>query len=70
MSRMMPDCKETHRLLSEGMDRELRLSERMRARLHLTMCAACSNFLDQMTLIRMAVRKFPGPGDHDGGHPR
>lgn len=61
MSRMMPDCKETHRLVSEDLDRKLSLAERMRMRVHLAMCAGCTNFLGQMKLIRAAIRKYPGP---------
>lgn len=61
MSWMMPDCKETHRLVSEDLDRELSFAERMRMRVHLAMCASCTNFLAQMKLIRAAIREYPGP---------
>lgn len=61
MSWMMPDCKETHRLVSDHLDRELSLAERMRMRVHLAMCASCTSFLAQMKLIRAAIRRYPGP---------
>lgn len=61
MSWLMPDCKETHRLAAEGLDRELNRTERMRLRIHLAMCAGCTNFTRQMNLLRVAIRSFPGP---------
>jgi predicted anti-sigma-YlaC factor YlaD len=55
-----PTCKEIHRLTSEGLDRELSLIERMRMRAHLLVCDACSNFTNQMQLIRRAMRRLSG----------
>ena len=62
-----PTCREVHRLVSEGLDRDLTLVERTRMRLHLLVCHACTNFNAQMSLIRRAMRKLgtddePGPG--------
>lgn len=61
MSALMPDCKESHRLVVEGLDRRLRPLERVRLRIHLMMCARCEAFVRQMSLLREAVRRFPGP---------
>ncbi len=60
------NCKEVHRLTSEGFDRELTLVERTRMRAHVMLCDACHNFTGQMQLLRQAVRAFdhthqPGP---------
>ena len=55
---LKPTCKEVHRLTSEGLDRELTLVERLRMRLHLAVCEACSNFTGQMELIRRAMRQM------------
>ncbi len=55
---LKPTCKEVHRLTSEGLDRELTLVERLRVRLHLAVCEACTNFAGQMQLIRRAMRKM------------
>lgn len=60
-----PTCREVHRLVSEGMDRELSLVERTRMRLHLVVCEACTRFNGQMALIRRAMRSMPPPPDHD-----
>lgn len=56
-----PTCKEVHRLVSEGMDRDLSVVERTRVRLHLVVCEACTRFNGQMDLLRKAMRNFP-PG--------
>ena len=56
--RLMPTCKEVHRLTSEGLDRDLSLVERLRMRLHLMVCDACTNFTDQMRLIRHAMHRL------------
>ncbi len=60
-----PTCREVHRLVSEGMDRQLSLVERTRMRLHLLVCAACTRFNGQMDLLRQAMRKLPLGGDPD-----
>jgi predicted anti-sigma-YlaC factor YlaD len=54
-----PTCREVHRLVSEGMDRELSLVERARMRLHLMVCTACTRFSGQMDLLRRAMRQMP-----------
>jgi hypothetical protein len=54
-----PTCREVHRLVSEGMDRELSLAERSRVRLHLLVCTACTRFNCQMDLLRRAMRQGP-----------
>jgi hypothetical protein len=62
MDGIKPTCREVHRLVSEGMDRELSLVERTRMRLHLIVCEACTRFNGQMDLLRRAMRQGP-PGD-------
>jgi hypothetical protein len=54
-----PTCREVHRLVSEGMDRDLSLVERGRMRLHLLVCTACTRFNAQMRLLRRAMRQWP-----------
>ena len=56
---LKPTCREVHRLVSEGMDRELSLVERTRMRLHLVVCGACTRFNGQMDMLRHAMRKLP-----------
>ena len=56
-----PTCREVHRLVSEGMDRELSPAERVRLHLHLLVCKACTRFSGQMDLLRRAMRQGPPP---------
>lgn len=52
----MLNCKETTRLLSQGLDRRLGLGERIALRLHLAICNGCSAFSRQIRFLREAVR--------------
>jgi len=61
--RLKLTCKETHRLISEGLDRDLSLYERLLMRMHLTVCDACTNFNGQMALLHKAMRNFTIPAD-------
>lgn len=58
-----PTCREVHRLVSEGLDRELTLTERARMQMHLLICRACQNFSGQMDLLRRAMRRYELPVD-------
>jgi hypothetical protein len=60
---LKPTCREVHRLVSQGMDRDLSLVERTRMRLHLVVCAACTRFNGQMDLLRRAMRDMPPADD-------
>jgi len=65
---MMDDCRKITGMISEGLDRELTWSERMRIRVHLLMCSGCSAFEKQMIFLREAMRtlaeRIGGHGDH------
>ena len=51
-------CKETTRLVSQGLDRELAFGERVALRLHLAICLGCRRAGSQMRLLRRAVREL------------
>ena len=51
-------CKEATHLVSQGLDRDLGLMERVRLRLHLLICDGCSNFSRQVRFLRDAVRRL------------
>jgi hypothetical protein len=53
---MMLTCKETSRLVSQGLDRKLGLGERIAVRLHLAICRGCADFSRQMEFLRRATR--------------
>ena len=55
---MRIDCKEASRLLSQAMDQNLPLWDRVRLRLHLAACDACANFSRQLQLLRRAVARL------------
>ena len=59
---LKPTCREVHRLVSEGMDRDLSIVEKARLRLHLLACDACTRFSGQMALLRRAMHGFPVDG--------
>lgn len=54
----MPDCREVSRLVLAGEDRRLRCSERARVRWHLLLCAGCRGFVQQVALMRQALRRW------------
>ena len=58
-----PTCREVHRLVSEAMDRDLSVMERLRMRLHLTVCEACTRFQGQMGLLRRAMYQAAHPDE-------
>jgi hypothetical protein len=49
-------CKESTRLVSQGLDRELALGERVALRVHLAICVGCRRAGRQMEFLRRAVR--------------
>lgn len=59
----MLTCKDTSRLVSEGLDRNLSLGEKIGLRLHLWMCDSCRNFKQQMDYLRQALRRGWAHGD-------
>jgi len=54
-----PTCREVHRLVSEGLDRDLSLVERSQVGVHLLVCEACTRFNHQMDVLRQAFRQDP-----------
>ena len=54
----MLSCKEVSRLLSQGEDRRLTLPERLKLRLHLRVCAACTGFARQIAFLRAALQRY------------
>ncbi len=56
LARRLPTCKELTPLLSESLERELTLRERITLRLHFIICEQCVRYLKQLRLIRAALR--------------
>jgi predicted anti-sigma-YlaC factor YlaD len=56
--KILLDCHEVSRLLSDAQDRHLPAPDRARLRLHLVMCQACRNLEEQFDFIRRAMRRL------------
>lgn len=54
----MMSCKQVTRLVSQGLDRELGFTERVRLRVHLAICDGCTNFSKQVAFLREALAKL------------
>ncbi|HJS38923.1 MAG TPA: zf-HC2 domain-containing protein [Burkholderiales bacterium] len=51
-------CKESTRLVSQGLDRELAFNERVALRVHSAICVGCRRAGRQMEFLRRAVREL------------
>jgi hypothetical protein len=51
-------CKESTRLVSQGLDRELAFGERVALRVHFAICLGCRRAGAQMRFLRKAVREL------------
>lgn len=51
-------CKESTRLVSQGLDRELAFGERVALRVHLVICLGCRRAGRQLQFLRQAVREL------------
>lgn len=58
MRRVMIACRGAHELLSQRMDRRLAVAERIRLRVHLSVCRMCARVERQMAVIRAALRRL------------
>lgn len=52
-------CREVSKLVSESMERELPLRQRLQVWMHLAMCRLCAGFARQLRLLRRAARENP-----------
>jgi predicted anti-sigma-YlaC factor YlaD len=61
----MLNCKQAAALMSQGMDKELTLLQKMSLRLHLMMCNGCRNFNKQLAFLRQTCREFSRQPHHE-----
>jgi len=55
----MPSCKQVSYMVSESLDgRVLTWSERIKLKIHLSMCKACQRMARQMELLRASAGQF------------
>lgn len=66
----MLNCREATFLMSQRQERDLSITERMKVRLHATMCRGCSNFGRQLPDLGMAAKAYArAKADHDEAQP-
>ncbi|MNC90968.1 hypothetical protein D3C83_71370 [compost metagenome] len=56
MAGWMDTCRKISIVLSESMDRDLTRWERLRVRIHLVICDACTQFAQQLRILRKTSR--------------
>lgn len=56
MSHWMFNCKEVSRRISESMDHDISLYQRMLIRMHVLMCRYCARFRRQVLFLRALCR--------------
>jgi hypothetical protein len=59
MGKLMYSCEQAAKLSSRALEQPLKPTERMLQRMHLMMCARCTNFAQQIEFLRRASRKIP-----------
>lgn len=57
LARRLPDCEQTTRMMSDSMDQDLPLKERVIIRLHMHVCQACKLYRKQLQLLRQVIRR-------------
>jgi len=62
-------CRDVTRLVLEGEDRHLRLSERLGVRVHMLICKACPKFARQVQFMRGAMGQWKQYGGGNGEPP-
>ena len=55
----MLNCRQVSELLSDRLDRRLRLMERLGLRIHLTLCRACARAEGQLQFLHRALAELP-----------
>lgn len=54
--RKLPTCQQTVEKISQSMDRELTLRDRINLKLHIWICAWCQWYLEHLNIIRDTAR--------------
>ena len=55
---MLLSCKQVTRLVSQGLDRDMNFTERVRLRVHLAICDGCTNFGEQLRILRESMARL------------
>jgi predicted anti-sigma-YlaC factor YlaD len=57
----MPSCQELTELVTDYLEGEMSFSERVRFKLHVSMCAPCKRYLEQVELTVDTLGSVPTP---------
>ncbi|MDX1914835.1 MAG: zf-HC2 domain-containing protein [Methylophilus sp.] len=61
----MLNCKQTSQLVSQSLDRNLTLRERLAVRLHLFICKYCRRFQRQLLAMRKSFKRMSEAIEND-----
>lgn len=61
----MLTCKQASELISQSLDQRLSWYNRLKLRLHLSICDACTQFSRQLGRLRAAIQNWVGYIEHD-----
>jgi predicted anti-sigma-YlaC factor YlaD len=59
----MRSCREVTQLISDGLDRQLPLAQRVAVRLHVMMCRSCAAYRRQLQALHRALAKARQRGE-------
>jgi len=62
----LKSCKLATRLASDALERRLGFFEKLRLRLHLSMCRACNDCKKEMEILHHALRRLQEKDDAEG----
>lgn len=52
------NCRQAARLMSDAQERPLSIADRVKLRLHLHWCVACTRYGQQLAFMRNALRRY------------
>jgi hypothetical protein len=52
------NCRQAARMMSDAQERPLSIADRMKLRLHLYWCVACTRYGQQLAFMRKALRRY------------
>ena len=58
-------CKQASKLISQSLDRPLTWSAKLQLRLHLLICAPCTQFKRQLNMLRLALQRIRNNIEND-----
>lgn len=63
--KLMLNCKQASRIISQSLDTPLPLSDRMKLKFHLFICKACNRFNQQLRLISDVILRIRHDTEND-----